>query len=718
MTPGMLSYARIHRLTNPSPSEMCRTEAMRPKPFKIRSGERLPAGATVGVGGVNFSVFSRHASAMSLLLYSDDQSLDPIQVIDLDPVGNRTHFFWHVFVDGAGPGLYFTWRAGGPGDTRATGFRFDARQELLDPWARVVSDALWNRSRATASGSGWNAIRGKVDDDAYDWEGDLTVDHPVEDSIIYEVHVGGFTSHPSARVRNPGTFHALIDKIPYLERLGITDVELMPVMAFDRQDVPPAVAAKGLSNFWGYSPYGFFALHPAYCSTADGRKEFRDMVKALHRAGIGVILDVVFNHTAEGGEDGPSIHFKGLANETFYHLDSGDRRKYRDFTGCGNTVNCNHPVVTHFLLSCLEYWVRDMHVDGFRFDLASVLGRGEDGEPMYHAPLIWAIEFSEVLSHTKLIAEAWDAGGLYQVGDFPGFRFMEWNGQYRDTVRRVVRGENGLMHEVASRVSGSSDYHKEKGKLPTNSINYVTCHDGFTLYDLVSYDRKHNQNNGEDNRDGPAESFSWNCGHEGPTDDPQIESLRGRQARNHMAILLLSLGLPMLLAGDEVLRTQRGNNNCYCQDNELSWFDWTSTDSNAGMLRFTREMIVLRKRHASLRRSRFLTGRPTGGRAGMPDIEWHGARLGDPEWDNPGSRTLAYTLAGIEQDEPDIYVMLNMSPEGREMAIPAVPGRKWHRAVDTSRISPDDIVVPAEQTPLGSHACYVAGRTVAVLESR
>ena len=470
---------------------------------------------------------------------------------------HRTFFFWHVFVEGTGPGVHYAWKADGSGET-ANGRRFDSRRPLLDPWSRAVSDRLWDRRKVLRAPSVSNAFRGRVEpDDDYDWEGDEPVGRPDEDSILYELHVGGFTRHPGSGVRNRGTFGALVGKIPYLADLGITDVELMPVMAFDRQDVPPETAALGLSNYWGYSPYGFFAVHPGYAGTDDPRREFRDMVKAFHRAGIGVILDVVLNHTAEGDAEGPSIHFRGLANETFYHLEPDDRTRYRNYTGCGNTLNCNHPLVADFVVRCLEYWVGEMHLDGVRLDLASAMTRGEDGEPMAHPPVISAIERSPVLRNAKLIAEPWDAHGLYQVGSFPGLRWKEWNGRYRDTIRRAVRGDGDIMSELAARISGSSDLYERRNMLPGNSINYVTCHDGFTLWDLVSYERKHNASNGEDNADGMDDNLSWNCGAEGPTEDPEILGLRRRQVRNCVAILLLSQGMPMLQAGDELLRTQR-----------------------------------------------------------------------------------------------------------------------------------------------------------------
>ena len=678
-----------------------------PGRFATSAGKRLPGGAIPGDGGVNFSLFSRHATKVHLVLYEQAASPEPLDVVELDPRLNKTFFFWHVFVHGAEPGLYYTWRVDGPHDP-AAGLRFDPRRELLDPWAREVSDELWDREANRIEGR--TAIRGRVTPvSGYDWEGDELLRRPVEDTIIYELHVRGFTKHASSGVVHAGTFAGVIEKIPYLKSLGVTDVELMPVMAFDVQDVPASVAERGHDNYWGYSPYGFFAPHPRFAAGADARTEFRDLVKALHRAGIGVILDVVLNHTAEGGADGPVITFKGFGNEFFYHLDPEDRRQYRDFTGCGNTINCNHPLVARFLLQCLEFWVREMHVDGFRLDLASVLSRGEDGEPMYHAPVLWSMEFSDVLARAKLIAEAWDSGGLYQVGDFPGFRWLEWNGQYRDAMRRFLRGDRGMLGEVATRITGSSDLYAGNGRRPTNSVNFVTCHDGFTLYDLVSYDNKHNEPNGEGNRDGGNHDFSWNSGAEGPTDDPEIERLREQRARNFVALLLLSQGVPMLLAGDERLRTQRGNNNAYCQDNEISWLDWTLDARREAMLRFTRELIALRKRHPSLRRTRFIDPHAEG----LGSIRWHGRDLEPPHWGNPKERVLRFTLAGLEPGEPALHVMINMSAKPFDLPLPE--GR-WRRIVDTSRLPPEDVLPPSD-APFHAEPSYaLAPHAVAVFE--
>ncbi|MDJ0889603.1 MAG: glycogen debranching protein GlgX [Gammaproteobacteria bacterium] len=689
--------------------------------YTTSPGYRYPPGATRDATGTNFSIFSRHATGVELLLYEQGDSATPFQVIRLEPESNRTFYSWHVYVEGLPSGTHYTWRVDGPDHTPWTGFRFNAAKELLDPWARAVTDQRWNRHAASQSGeSNGASLRAMVIDDHYEWEGDQPLNHPLEEAIIYELHVGGFTRDPSSGVRQPGTFAGITEKIPYLKKLGVNYVELMPAMAFDGQDIPPGPAALGLSNYWGYSTHSFFCPHPGYCvspETGKHQDEFRDMVKALHKAGIGIILDVVFNHTAEGGSDGPVINFKGMANEIFYHLDPLDRSRYVDYTGCGNTVNSNHPLVAQFILECLEYWVRESHVDGFRFDLASALARGENGQPMYHAPVLWSIEFSDVLAHTRLIAEAWDAGGLYQVGGFPGFRWAEWNGRYRDVVRRFVRGDRGLISEVATRIAGSSDLYEAAGRLPINSINFVTCHDGFTLHDLVSYDVKHNEANGEDNRDGNNDNLSWNCGVEGETQDPETIALRRRQAKNFMAIILLSQGVPMLLAGDEVLRTQKGNNNAYCQDNALSWFDWSLLEKNAEMLRFVTGMIALRKRHPCLMRRRFLTGAEREGYR-LPDVTWHGMGLGTPLWDDPGAQLLTFTLGGVGQEDADLHVILNMSPSTLELPLPRLSGRDWYRAVDTGEPAPRDLVQVREASRLGKNSYLAHPRSVVVLESR
>jgi glycogen operon protein len=690
---------------------------MTPRRYRIQPGCWQQGGVTLLPEGANFCVFTRFAERLELLLFEHADSEGPFQTVSLDPKVNRTFFFWHVLVEDLPVGTYYCWRADGNCETQYTGCRFDPGKALLDPWATTVSDQLWDRRSASAPGeNAGRSMRAQVTGDDYDWEGDAPQHVPLHDAIIYEMHVGGFTCSPSSGVKHPGTFLGLIEKIPYLRELGITHVELMPVMAFDPQDVPPKTAALGLENYWGYSTHSFFAAHPGYSvEPSRARDELRDMVKALHRAGIGVILDVVFNHTAEGGADGPTINFRGLGNEIFYHLDPIDRRRYRDYTGCGNTVNCNHPLVTRFLIDCLQYWVREIHVDGFRFDLASAMARGEDGNPQYHAPILWSTELSPVLGRAHIIAEAWDAAGLYQVGDFPGFRWAEWNGRYRDVIRGFVRGDKGLIAEVATRIAGSSDLYEPRGRLPVNSINFVTCHDGFTLLDLVSYNQKHNEDNGEDNRDGHGHNLSWNCGVEGETDDPKVLALRLRQAMSFIAILMLSQGVPMLLSGDEVLRTQRGNNNSYCQNNPISWFDWELTRHNGDMLDFTRAMIAFRHRHPTLSRERFLTGQPDEGQS-LPDIRWYGPELEEPDWDNPEKKVLAFTLAGMDADEPPLHVLLNMSEEAVSFALPSIAERHWHLAVDTARRHA--VYDPEAQPRVERRHRHVEGHSVVVLEAR
>jgi isoamylase len=685
--------------------------------YSVKPGDWDRSGVNFIDGGVNFCCFSRHATAVELLLFERDDSLEPFLTIQLDPKLHRTFFFWHVLVEGLPEGVYYGWRMDGPSDAPESGCRFDRNKLLLDPWCRTVSDRLWDRQQARIPGNNLaSSMRSQLVRDRYDWEGVGHCHTPLADSVIYEMHVGGFSRHASANTQHPGTYRAVIEKIPYLQELGITHVELLPIMAFDVQDVPPKTASLGLSNYWGYSTHSFFAPHPHFaCEPQHARDEFRDMVKALHRAGIGVILDVVFNHTAEGGADGPTMNFRGIDNEVFYHLDFEDRSQYRDYTGCGNTVNCNHPLVTRYLIDCLHYWAHDMRVDGFRFDLASAMARGEDGNPQHHAPVLWSIELSPELGRAHIIAEAWDAAGLYQVGDFPGFRWAEWNGHYRDVIRAFVRGDKGMIADVATRIAGSSDLYQGRNRLPANAINFVTCHDGFTLYDLVSYNDKHNGANGEDNRDGHNHNLSWNCGVEGPTDDPAILALRRRQAKNFMAVLMLSQGVPMLLAGDEVLHSKSGNNNTYCQDNELSWFNWGLVDANRDMLDFTRAMIAFRRRHPTLRRERFLTGEPD--RPGhLPDITWHSANLNKPLWADEHGRVLAFTLAGIDEYEEHLHVMLNMWEKALEFAVPQIDGRRWYLAIDTA--ANPAVHAPAHQPHVQANKVRVAPRSIVVLEAR
>jgi isoamylase len=690
------------------------------KDLSTEPGVSHPLGAVPDSEGVNFSLFSRNATAVELLLFDKHDDPEPIRVIALDPRVNKSFFFWHVYVRGLEAGMHYAYRVHGPDDI-SQGHRFNPKKVVLDPYALGNTTNLWDRSLACGDGDNLAAsMRCVVIDPAdYDWEDDAPINRPLSETVIYELHVGGFTRSPTSGVAKPGTFSGVIEKIPYLKALGVTAVELLPVMQFDdTAKTGENPDGKPLTNFWGYSTVSFFAPHPTYCiSPEEGRhiNEFRDMVKALHGAGIEVILDVVFNHTDEGNHQGPVISFKGIDNSIYYHLVQENRQYYMDYTGCGNTVNCNHPIVEKFIVECLEFWVKEMHVDGFRFDEGSILSRGEDGAPMKYPPVIWNIELSEALADTKIIAEAWDAAGLYQIGYFPGYRWAEWNGKYRDVMRRFVKGDPGLMGQVASRIAGSADVYQHSGHLPVNSINFLTCHDGFTLNDLVSYNEKHNEANEEGNHDGINDNLSWNCGFEGETDDPSIDALRLKQIKNFAVLLLLSQGVPMFVAGDEVRRTQKGNNNAYCQDNEISWFDWRLVEKNKELLRFFSLLIDFRKRHPIIHRPRFFDG--TVNERGLPDISWHGCNLGEPDWRDPFGRAFALTLGGFGGD-PDIHVMMNPYWDDLMMEVPEVKGRDWFLKLDTGKPSPEDILAPDHLRRFSGREYPVAGRSIVVLRSR
>ncbi len=687
--------------------------------YQIERGTAHPLGAVPDEWGVNFSIFSQHAAHVELLLFARQDDLEPAQVIVLDPMQHRTYYFWHVYVRGLRPGIHYAYRFDGPYDLTGRGDRFNRNKVILDPYARGITTMLWRRPDACGPDDNVRtSMRCTViETSGYDWQGDLPLKRPISETIIYEMHVGGFTRSPSSGCRNPGTFAGVIEKIPYLKALGITAVELMPIFAFDEQEdrLLSPVDGQPLKNFWGYNPTCHFAPHPAYgLSSAEGDpvRDFRDMVKALHKAGIEVILDVVFNHTSEGDHLGPTISFKGIDNSIYYDLDPRDRQYYMDYTGCGNTFKCNHPVVAKLIAESLEYWVEEMHVDGFRLDEAAVLARGGDGRPIKYPPVLWHIELNERLADTKFIVEAWDAAGLYQVGNFPIYRWSEWNGRYRDTIRRFVRGDPGMVGAVATCIAGSADLYQETGRTPMNSINFITCHDGFTLNDLVSYNRKHNEANGEENRDGSDENWSWDCGVEGETSDPAIESLRQRQIKNFLAILMLSQGIPMILAGDEIRRTQRGNNNAYAQDNEISWFDWKQVERNGELFRFFKLMIAFRKHHPHLRREHFFTEEPD--EHGVRDIEWHCCRLFSPGWHDPYCRTLAFTIWGLSQDD-DLHVMLNMAESGLDFEIPPLKGRRWLKVIDTALPSPIDIAEPGEETAVSGSGYHLSKHSVVVL---
>lgn len=693
-----------------------------PKTYSLRPGSPYPLGYKIFEDGVNFSISSRHATHVELWLYQKADSKKPFQIIELQRTTNHTFFSWHVFVENLPAGVWYGWHIDGPSLTKESGLRFDKEKLLLDPWARAVSSKLWNRFKARQPGdNSQHAMRAMVvDNQDYNWEGDKPLAIRSEKAIIYEVHVGGFTRHSSSGVKHPGTFSGLIEKIPYLQQLGITHVELLPVMAFDEQDVPDHTAERGLNNYWGYSTHSFFSPHPGYCVNPEKGthvQEFRDLVKALHKAGIGVIMDVVFNHTSESGEDGPVINFKGIMGNSFYLTDKHDKRIFHDYTGCGNTVNANHPLVSNFIITCLEYWVREMHVDGFRFDLASALARGEDGSVLQDPPLVWGIELSEHLRRTKLIAEAWDAAGLYQVGSFPGYRWGEWNGRYRDVMRRFLGGDTSIISEVATRICGSSDLYQPQHRLPISGINFITCHDGFTLNDLFSYNHKHNEANGEDNRDGCSNNLSFNCGVEGPSNSVAVIQQRKQHAKNASTLLLLSIGVPMLLAGDEFLNSQNGNNNGYCQDNALSWLDWDQAQSNADNLRFVQMMVQLRKRHGSLMRRHFLTGETEAGQT-LADITWHNVDPDQPfDWSGSQAQPLVYSLKATQEDEADLHIAINMTDQAWTLKLPVISGQRWQLAVNTALAAPQDIIAPVAQKPFKTRHYQLAPRSIQVFES-
>ncbi len=685
----------------------------------VEQGSPHPLGATPDQGGVNFSLFSESATSVELLLFETHDAPEPFQAVKLDPFVHKTFHFWHVYVRGLAAWTHYTYRVDGPWDP-AAGHRFNRNKVLIDPYARGNTNALWKRADACGPDDNLaTSMRSVViDASGYDWEGDHPLNHPIGDTIIYELHAKGFTTSPSSSVTHPGTFAGIIEKIPYLKQLGVTAVELLPVFDFDETDVLRVTDGKPLRNFWGYSTLGFFAPQSAYCVAPERGghlREFRDMVKALHKAGIEVILDVVVNHTDEGNHLGPTFSFKGIDNRVYYLLAPGDRQFYLDYSGCGNTFDCNHPIAQKFIVDCLRYWVREAHVDGFRFDEGSILTRGEDGSPSARPPVVWQIELDEELADSKVIAEAWDAAGLYQVGHFPGDRWAEWNGRYRDDVRRFIRGDPGLVGAVASRLAGSADIYQERGGLPVNSINFVTCHDGFTLNDLVSYEKKRNERNGEGNRDGVDDNLSWNCGIDGETTDAAVEAHRNRQVKNFATLLLLSRGVPMVLAGDEVRRTQKSNNNAYCQDNEISWFDWSLVGKNAELFRFWSRMIGFRKSHSTLRGRHFFTGAVN--ERGLPDVLWHGSKLNSPGWSDPDARALAMTLGGFH-GEADIHVMLNMYWGRLDFEVPVLNDRRWFKAVDTAAASPQDIADPGEEMEIAGGVCSVEGRTIVVLVSR
>lgn len=672
----------------------------------IGRGESYPLGSTVRPDGVNFSVFSKNAVGMQLLLFDAPDASLPARVIRFNPKRNKTYHYWHAFVPDVKPGQVYGYRAIGPHDPQK-GLRFDPDKVLLDPYAKAVAVPK-GYSRKDASQPGPNTATAMksvvVDLQEYDWEEDTPLYTPFAKTVIYEMHVAGFTRNPNSGVApdKRGTYAGVIEKIPYLKDLGITAVELLPIFQFDEQDAP-----LGLVNYWGYCPVSFFAPHAGYSSRKDALgtlDEFRDMVKAFHRAGIEVILDVVYNHTTEGNHEGPTLCFRGLENAAYYMLDH-DRERYADYSGTGNTLNANQPIVRRLILDSLHYWVREMHVDGFRFDLASILSRDESGRPMEKPPILWDIESDPELAGIKLIAEAWDAAGLYQVGSFVGDSWKEWNGRFRDDVRRFLRGDQDSVPHFAARLVGSPDLYGHEEREPEQSVNFVTCHDGFTLNDLVSYDRKHNEANGEDNRDGHNENLSWNCGVEGPTDDPEVDALRKRQIKNFLAVTLLSMGTPMLLMGDEVRRTQLGNNNAYCQNNETSWFDWSLVPKNSDILRFFKRLVSARlhQDQTDLEEDLSLTQVIRDSQ-----IQYHGTLLNQPDWGSH-SRSLAVSARSVKRGLL-FHLIMNAYWEPLTFEIPQNENGSriaWRRWLDTSQEPPDDVQTWAH-SPTVTAKTYVA----------
>ena len=709
------------------------------KEFGLRPGRPYPFGATPVPGGVNFSIFSRHADYCVLVLF---QKGEPAPFAEIPFRGMFTRPgsgepFWGDFRIGNVFSMVvfnlnyeeieYGFRMGAPYakvERGKPGFqRFDAHQILLDPYARAIGGRdTW------AQTPDWSNIfqhRGRIVYDDFDWESDRPLEIPIEDLVVYEAHVRGFTRDPSSGVKHAGTFAGLRDKIPYLKELGINSLELMPVYEFDELEGVHNHPETGemLVNYWGYSTVGFFAPKAAYAATGkikDGTMivdEFKTLIKDLHSNGIEVMLDVVFNHTAEGNEYGPTISFRGIDNVTYYMLTQ--EGYYFNFSGTGNTLNCNNPVVRGMVLDCLRYWASEYHIDGFRFDLAAILGRDQSGAPMINPPLLEALANDPVLAKCKLIAEAWDAGGLYQVGSFPAFgRWGEWNGKYRDTLRRWIKGDAGLVPDLALRLQGSPDLYASRG--PTASINFITCHDGFTLMDMVSYDQKHNESNGENNNDGANDNNSWNSGWEGETDDPQINTLRARQIKNAIALLMVSQGVPMMLMGDEVGQTQRGNNNMYCHDTEQSWMNWDLLKKNPALFRFFQDCIAFRKEHPVFHNRWHLRHQDYVG-SGFPDISWHGSRAWHPDW-SQDSRLLAFMLDGKhakggESPDNSIYVVTNTHWDGLGVELPRSPeGCQWHVFANTGANTPEDVWESGSEPVLSDQThLFVGPRSVIIL---
>ncbi|MCY4248804.1 MAG: glycogen debranching protein GlgX [Chloroflexi bacterium] len=680
--------------------------------FQFYPGNPLPFGATPGPDGLNFAIFSRHATSCSLVLFERGAEEPMVEIPFLDTC--RTGDIYAMTVRGLDPQrIEYGFRLDGPYDP-TRGHRFDARQILLDPYAKAIGGLEDWRGKRYA-----NAVyRARPYSSDFDWQGDQQLNTPRQDLVVYELHVRGFTA--SADVAAPGTYAGLIEKIPYLQSLGVNCIELMPIFEFDELDNRNHNPETGerLVNYWGYNPIGFFAPKAAYAAGDDPARELKELVLACHRAGIEVWLDVVFNHTAESDETGQTISFRGIDNSVYYLLkpDGG----YHNFSGTGNTLNCGHPVVRKLLLDCLRHWVSEYHIDGFRFDLASSMARDTAGHPHPDPPLLEALAKDPLLARTKLIAEAWDAGGLYQVGSFPDYgRWAEWNGRYRDDLRRFVKGDAGLVGDMAARLQGSPDMYGQRG--PCASINFITAHDGFTLRDLVSYSRKRNLANGENNRDGTDDNHSWHCGAEGESDDATIEALRARQQKNFLCLLLVSQGLPMLWMGDEVGHSKAGNNNSYCHDSALNEFDWSRLAAQPPLWRFARNLLKLRQTQPLLRRADYLRHQPAPeaeGRFAADSVSYHGRQPWQPDWSHE-SRCLGLLFCGANGRQL-VYIIVNAHWQPTRVQLPRLGrSQRWHTAVNTALTPPDDSYAPGEEPPLLDQSTQrIGARSVVVLLGR
>ncbi|BFM38840.1 glycogen debranching enzyme GlgX [Synechocystis sp. LKSZ1] len=691
--------------------------------FKLRCGKPFPFGATLVPGGVNFSIFSSYATACTLVLFEKHAKAPLVEIPFPDEFRIGNVYCMTVF-DLDYESLEYGYRMDGPNNFQE-GQWFDSSKILMDPYAKNIGGRdVWGVH------PDWNDIyhhRARIAFDDFDWEDDRPLEIPPEDQIIYEMHVRSFTQDPSSGVKEKyrGTFAGIREKIPYLKALGVNAIELMPIYEFDEfeNSRPNPETGELLLNYWGYSTVGFFAPKAGYAATGKfGMQvdEFKALVKELHKNGIEVILDVVFNHTAEGNEHGPTISFRGIDNKTYYMLTP--EGYYFNFSGTGNTLNCNNPIVRGMVLDCLRYWAAEYHIDGFRFDLAAILGRDPSGAPLANPPLLESLAFDPILAKCKLIAEAWDAGGLYQVGSFPAYgRWAEWNGKYRDSLRKFLKGD-GNVGDVAQRLQGSPDLYAPTGRAPATSINFITCHDGFTLMDLVSYNHKHNEANGENNNDGSNDNDSWNCGWEGSTDDPGINRLRQRQIKNALALLMVSQGVPMLLMGDEMGRTKLGNNNTYCHDNALNWLDWTLVERQASLLQFCQHLIAFRQAHPVLRNPAHFQNRDYVG-SGYPDISWHGTKAWYVDWSS--AHILAFMLCGKHAKQGQVtddylYIGMNLHWQAHGFELPQLPsGMQWHVFANTGVEPPADSCHPGQETVLEDQASILLGeRSVVILVGR